>query len=269
MGRFNHPTPSDSTPSSCLCCIPTQSPALPFLSGLSPLRSPLLHNPGVHAGALGFNPMLLPKLDRREISRSRDRGNSYLTNSGSPSIRGSGSCLRLCRVVFACNTPTGGSRPTPAGAGQLRKKEHKSYFGKNRTHDFRTSRCAVYLVDHSGDECTVLFSSRCVSIARLPISLYCTGVIPVEERRHSPPPISLYWTGAILVEAGGHSPPPHFLVLYWCYSRRGARASLTCSPIVSQGHHTQLYTTIGPNLQNTEGKTRVHPHTTKPRPSLR
>ena len=25
----------------------------------------------------------------------------------------------------------------------LRKKEHKSYFGKNRTHDFRTSRCAV------------------------------------------------------------------------------------------------------------------------------
>ena len=38
----------------------------------------------------------------------------------------------------------------------LRKKEHKSYFGKNRTHDFRTSRCAGYLllilIDHSGDE---------------------------------------------------------------------------------------------------------------------
>ena len=34
----------------------------------------------------------------------------------------------------------------------LRKKEHKSYFGKNRTHDFRTSRCADYLLDHSGDE---------------------------------------------------------------------------------------------------------------------
>ena len=31
-------------------------------------------------------------------------------------------------------------------------KEHKSYFGKNRTHDFRTSRCAGYLLDHSGDE---------------------------------------------------------------------------------------------------------------------
>ena len=35
----------------------------------------------------------------------------------------------------------------------LRKKEHKSYFGKNRTHDFRTSRCAAYLLDHSGDDC--------------------------------------------------------------------------------------------------------------------
>ena len=35
----------------------------------------------------------------------------------------------------------------------LRKKEHKSYFGKNRTHDFHTtSRCAGYLLDHSGDE---------------------------------------------------------------------------------------------------------------------
>ena len=34
----------------------------------------------------------------------------------------------------------------------LRKEEHKSYFGKNRTHDFRTSRCAAYLLDHSGDE---------------------------------------------------------------------------------------------------------------------
>ena len=33
----------------------------------------------------------------------------------------------------------------------LRKKEHKSYFDKNRTHDFRTSRCAGYLLeDHSG-----------------------------------------------------------------------------------------------------------------------
>ena len=35
----------------------------------------------------------------------------------------------------------------------LRRKEHKSYFGKNQTHDFRTtSRCAGYLLDHSGDD---------------------------------------------------------------------------------------------------------------------
>ena len=34
----------------------------------------------------------------------------------------------------------------------LRKKEKKSCFGKNRTHDFRTSRCAAYLLDHSGDD---------------------------------------------------------------------------------------------------------------------
>ena len=34
----------------------------------------------------------------------------------------------------------------------LQKKEHKSYFGKNRTHDFRTSRCAGYLLDHSSDD---------------------------------------------------------------------------------------------------------------------
>ena len=32
----------------------------------------------------------------------------------------------------------------------LRRKEHKFYFGKNRTHDFRTSRCAGYLLDHLG-----------------------------------------------------------------------------------------------------------------------
>ena len=36
----------------------------------------------------------------------------------------------------------------------LWKKGHKSYFGKNRTHDFRTSWSAGYLllIDHSGDE---------------------------------------------------------------------------------------------------------------------
>ena len=42
----------------------------------------------------------------------------------------------------------------------LRKKEHKSYFGKNRTHDFRTSRCAAYLLDHSGDELLQINNER-------------------------------------------------------------------------------------------------------------
>ena len=34
----------------------------------------------------------------------------------------------------------------------LRKKEHKSYFGKNRTHDFRMILADVQLTYHSGDE---------------------------------------------------------------------------------------------------------------------
>ena len=41
----------------------------------------------------------------------------------------------------------------------LRKKGHKSYFGKNRTHDFRTSRCVCRLstiIDHSGDEWSII-----------------------------------------------------------------------------------------------------------------
>ena len=50
----------------------------------------------------------------------------------------------------------------------LRKKEHKSYFGKNRTHDFRTSRCAGYLLDHSGDERLLLHVNSII----LPNDLY-------------------------------------------------------------------------------------------------
>ena len=51
----------------------------------------------------------------------------------------------------------------------LRKKEHKSYFGKNRTHDFRTSRCAAYLLDHSGDEHLNLQTFQLVFIFSLPL----------------------------------------------------------------------------------------------------
>ena len=44
----------------------------------------------------------------------------------------------------------------------LRKKEHKSYFGKNRTHDFRTSRCADYLLDHYSSTYIILSQGRIV-----------------------------------------------------------------------------------------------------------
>ena len=49
----------------------------------------------------------------------------------------------------------------------LRKKEHKSYLGKNRTHDFRTSRCAAYLLDHSGDyhRILLLHTMACVLLS--------------------------------------------------------------------------------------------------------
>ena len=48
----------------------------------------------------------------------------------------------------------------------LRKKKHKSYFGKNRTRDFRTSRCAAYLLDHSGDEQQYAINSVILNIVQ-------------------------------------------------------------------------------------------------------
>ena len=57
----------------------------------------------------------------------------------------------------------------------LRKKEHKSFFGKNRTHDFRTSRCAGYLLDHSvREENTAKFVKT------------SDGVDPTVGQRHPP-----------------------------------------------------------------------------------
>ena len=55
----------------------------------------------------------------------------------------------------------------------LRKKEHKSYFGKNRTHDFRTSRCAAYLLDHSGD----IGQHYCYNIGEKPTVILPTNII--------------------------------------------------------------------------------------------
>ena len=59
----------------------------------------------------------------------------------------------------------------------LRKKEHKSYFDKNRTHDFRTSRCADYLLNHSAVNC------KCISLYQLQyynIAYVCPHCIRVD-----------------------------------------------------------------------------------------
>ena len=49
-----------------------------------------------------------------------------------------------------------------------RKKEHKSYFGKNRTHDFRTTRCAAYLLDHSGNSLLYRIPQKNALLYRIP-----------------------------------------------------------------------------------------------------
>ena len=72
-----------------------------------------------------------------------------------PSLPGSRLTFFLSRCKFSTLTtrqPMIGFYLLTFPRFPLRKKEHKSYFGKNRTHDFRTSRCAAYLLDHSGDE---------------------------------------------------------------------------------------------------------------------
>ena len=60
----------------------------------------------------------------------------------------------------------------------FRKKEHKSYFGKNRTHDFRTSRGAGYLLDHSGDE--HLYLSEVTVLRRSGVTSE-SGASPVQQ----------------------------------------------------------------------------------------
>ena len=58
----------------------------------------------------------------------------------------------------------------------LRKKEHKSYFGKNRTHDFPTSRCAGYLLDHSDDEGFAMSSVHQVRQINTTCEVSCYGI---------------------------------------------------------------------------------------------
>ena len=56
-------------------------------------------------------------------------------------------------------------------AFRYEKKTQKSYFGKNRTHDFRTSRCTAYLLDHSGDTSHNIIPGKVVEI----IAIFFTG----------------------------------------------------------------------------------------------
>ena len=77
----------------------------------------------------------------------------------------------------------------------LRKKEHKSYFSKNRTHDFRTSRCAAYLLDHSGGTdssdvwefmapfflCWMLFRMCMVRCGRLAVFMWLCKLQTIED----------------------------------------------------------------------------------------
>ena len=59
----------------------------------------------------------------------------------------------------------------------LRKKEHKSCFGENRTHDLRTSRYAAYLLDHSGDERLSIIFTHMYLCALLQQYMYRTSSV--------------------------------------------------------------------------------------------
>ena len=91
----------------------------------------------------------------------------------------------------------------------LRKKEHKSYFGKNRTHDFRTSRCAGYLLDHSvrierGTYKTPLFTWKSTKF------LFCFVWYPCMAIN-----VSVQFNDGLL---------PDIILLTQCYYPRGTRS---------------------------------------------
>ena len=64
----------------------------------------------------------------------------------------------------------------------LRKKEHKSYFGKNRTHDFRTSRCAAYLLDHSAISKSEQYENAHNRTPRRTMHVYIPHVLHLRRR---------------------------------------------------------------------------------------
>ena len=65
----------------------------------------------------------------------------------------------------------------------LRKKEHKSYFGKNQTHDFRTSGCAGYPATTSGAITPVGTILNTVTAALL--VAYSTTVYSIRSKPHT------------------------------------------------------------------------------------
>ena len=70
----------------------------------------------------------------------------------------------------------------------LRKKERKSYFGKNRTHDFRTRRCADYLLDHSDDVNNRVLPREIAQAVMAPTAIVSSwvGNVGKELRRDEP-----------------------------------------------------------------------------------
>ena len=98
-----------------------------------------------------------------------------------PSLPGSRLTTFLSRCKFSTLTtrqPMVGFYLLTFPRFPLRKKEHKSYFGKNRTHDFRTSRCAAYLLDHSGAMATHKYIHTYIHTATLPSSLWSIRIFP-------------------------------------------------------------------------------------------
>ena len=96
------------------------------------------------------------------------------------------------------------------------RKKHKSYFGKNRTHDFRTSRCAGYLLDHSGDD--YLYQSHPTYLyifSRRPYVVFVCNVslFSICSSRQEPPPPPKYYLGLISILgdfSSSFSPKRHF-----------------------------------------------------------
>ena len=93
----------------------------------------------------------------------------------------------------------------------LRKKEHKSYIGKNRTHDFRTSRCAAYLLNHSGDEPTLF-------LVGFGCGMYCKVFVGLQ----------FFWCPCMAINisvrySGGLL--PDIILLTQCHYHRGTRSN--------------------------------------------